>query len=430
MRRGLGIRDQDSEAKPTLNRTKLVDLINSFTFYCYVLPNQRAELLEDNEKALKSSETALQKYIVKPQSASAGRSIFVRNQVDVHKLSTSKQYLVQPYLNNPFLIDGRKFDMRIHVIVTNVLPLRAYLFPLSFARFAADVYDQSQKKGGKRSSYLTNVSVNNKIKSTDELTWQFSTLFRYFDDLFEKGQIPVSGREVYWRIRNAIIKVLLTTETAYERKYSNSGLPEGFRCRGCYQTLGIDVILDSDLMPHIIEVNGNPTMDFTAEKLNIDAVKFHKNLVKLLKPTPSTEPSTSVFLDRMLGMLGETSSASLQLRDDEVEYLIQLYEEQLNMLSMRQRFSQLYPPLLLAKEEETEWVEFLSKIRFRNPSRRLAFHNLLVDLEQKKVQNCLTTTSDELNHITGQKDCGLVFEEACSVFKDHALCKPPGNETL
>jgi hypothetical protein len=35
--------------------------------------------------------------------------------------------LVQRYLRSPYLIDGKKFDLRIYVLVSGVDPLRVYV---------------------------------------------------------------------------------------------------------------------------------------------------------------------------------------------------------------------------------------------------------------------------------------------------------------
>lgn len=63
------------------------------------------------------------------------------------------------YIDNPLLVDGYKFDLRVYVAVTSINPLRLYMYEDGLARFATQKYHQAV---GKTSKYvhLTNYSLN------------------------------------------------------------------------------------------------------------------------------------------------------------------------------------------------------------------------------------------------------------------------------
>lgn len=88
----------------------------------YILPQEFSALIEDS----KSGHT----YIVKPHNRSQGKGITVTSsmQVVAAKLEKYSSLVVSHYIDNPLLINGLKFDLRIYVAILGVNPLRLYMY--------------------------------------------------------------------------------------------------------------------------------------------------------------------------------------------------------------------------------------------------------------------------------------------------------------
>lgn len=213
----------------------------SFTFPCWVLPKDRVALKNKMSEKLSS-------WIVKPSGQGEGHGIFVVNYFDeiLSRNLAMDNFVVQPLLSNPYLVEGKKFDFRTYVLVTSVLPLRAYIYKEGLVRFASSKYNPNATKGGSERQYLTNTSIGKKYAHLSNLTWTFQKLRGYF------ASRGIDGEEVFDRMNEAIVRTLLAAEYRFQRIYFlNLG---GYDCHSCFQLLGVDVILDSSLHPYVIEV--------------------------------------------------------------------------------------------------------------------------------------------------------------------------------
>ena len=65
-------------------------------------------------------------WIVKPNTLSRGRGIYLVDQPS--QITKDEECIVSRYIDNPFTINGHKFDLRIYVVVTCYDPLRIYVF--------------------------------------------------------------------------------------------------------------------------------------------------------------------------------------------------------------------------------------------------------------------------------------------------------------
>lgn len=45
--------------------------------------------------------------------------------------------VVQRYIDNPYLINDTKFDLRLYILITSIDPLRLYLYDNGLVRFAS-----------------------------------------------------------------------------------------------------------------------------------------------------------------------------------------------------------------------------------------------------------------------------------------------------
>lgn len=78
------------------------------------------------------------------------------------RLEKYSSVVVSEYIDNPLLINGYKFDLRIYVGITSIYPLRIYVYEEGLARFATERYNNEMGEDRKNFRHLTNYSVNKK----------------------------------------------------------------------------------------------------------------------------------------------------------------------------------------------------------------------------------------------------------------------------
>lgn len=217
----------------------------------FVLPGQMQEFLDCYQK-----KGGL--WIVKPNASSRGRGIFVLR--DVADLPVDEMSVVSRYVENPLLIQGLKFDLRVYVLVTSYEPLRAYIYREGLVRFASKPYSKDPKHLTDAYRHLTNYSINKGSSSFVENSevqadnvghkWSISALNKHL------RCIGVDAELMWTRIMDAIVKSLLSVEpvigarTKATANYSHN----------CFELYGFDVLVDQDLKPWLLEVNLSPSM--------------------------------------------------------------------------------------------------------------------------------------------------------------------------
>ena len=141
-----------------LNRMRLL-FPDEFKFYpmTWTLPGQLDAFRSHVDECESRKEKAT--FICKPSGGSQGTGIYLTRSADA--VASHQNAVVQEYIDQPLLLDGLKFDLRLYVLVLSVQPLTAYLFRQGMARFATNKYKRPTDANlHDVFMHLTNYSLN------------------------------------------------------------------------------------------------------------------------------------------------------------------------------------------------------------------------------------------------------------------------------
>lgn len=203
-------------------------------------------------------------WIVKPAGKSQGAGIFL-----VHKLSQVKnrchggpaaaslggageRHVVSRYVERPLLVGGRKFDLRLYVLVTSFHPLRAYLYAGGFCRFCQARYSPRMQLLRDPLVHLTNVSVQKQgadYNGRHGGKWSLRSLQLYLEGCRGKESARGLGDGVRASVRHSLRAVAAVMACDPH----------------CFECYGYDVLVDEDLHPWLMEVNASPSLSCTTD---------------------------------------------------------------------------------------------------------------------------------------------------------------------
>lgn len=72
----------------------------------------------------------------------------IRNPSEIPKNNqgNDRDYVVQEYIDNPLIVDSKKFDLRLYVLISSIDPLLVYLNDEGLARFCTEDYERPSMK--------------------------------------------------------------------------------------------------------------------------------------------------------------------------------------------------------------------------------------------------------------------------------------------
>ncbi|VIO98615.1 Tubulin-tyrosine ligase family protein [Brugia malayi] len=199
----------------------------------------------------------LKPFIVKPVASSRGNGIFIIQSPGGIPLGSPM--LVSRYIENPYLVNGYKFDLRLYVLVTSFCPLVAYMYSEGLARFASEKYSNSAKSYEQHFSHLTNYSLNknngkfirNESADTEDTghKWTLGALLR---KLQSNG---IDTNLLMVRVEDVVLKALFSVQGQVAAASKNV-----VHSKCCFELFGFDILIDSSLKPWLLEVNLSPSL--------------------------------------------------------------------------------------------------------------------------------------------------------------------------
>ncbi|CAH1779549.1 unnamed protein product [Owenia fusiformis] len=204
-------------------------------------------------------------WIMKPVAKSQGKGIFLfrrlkditdwkkgeyQTQMDPNR-EAPETYVVQRYIEDPYLIGGRKFDLRVYVLVTSYVPLKAWLYRSGFARlsnsrFSMDSIDDAYV-------HLTNVAIQKTAPDYDPekgCKWSMQQLRQFL--------IAKHGLEAVKVMMRKMDEIFINSLLSVQKVMIND--------KHCFELYGYDIMLDAQLKPWLIEVNASPSLTASSKE--------------------------------------------------------------------------------------------------------------------------------------------------------------------
>ena len=231
-------------------------------------------------------------YIVKPLASTHGKG--VRILTDPTAVPTKG--ILEKYIYNPHLINRRKYDMRIYVLVTGFRPLKIYIYDNGIIRFCSEKYTTDAEKLNNNYIHVTNYSVNKALdilrkgeQEIDfEIKWSLLALKGYF---LEK---KINFEPIWKRIKDIVIKTILSVFDL-----STPAL-KSFKLTSCnlFELYGFDIILDNQLNPWLLECNINPSLNCDMDVDTKVKSKLITDILNIIGLIPFTHDKREKPLDK------------------------------------------------------------------------------------------------------------------------------------
>ncbi len=207
-------------------------------------------------------------YIVKPDNKGQGKGIYLTRDPETVQLDFNQGFVAQRYINNPFLLDGFKFDLRVYVLVSGCDPLRIFVHNEGLVRLCCSQYAGGAAELDNPTMHLTNYAVNSKSEKFEENLnpndihdghkRRLKCFFEYLRDQGHDVDILIE------RMDDLMIKTLIAVQPTLAH-VQHSCQPDNIDNNISTEILGLDILIDYKMKPWLLEVNHAPSFGADSE---------------------------------------------------------------------------------------------------------------------------------------------------------------------
>jgi hypothetical protein len=211
-----------------------------FVPLAFTLPKQLEEF----------SQTTDELWILKPCGKGAGKGISVQTRQSIlteyntEDEQAKKKVVVCKYITNPLLVDNKKVDFRMYVLLHQN---EIYLYKEGIGRFASEDYTNDVHSLNNPFIHITNNSINNKkMRMNPNAREGFYKNQPMMDVVGEH----VTLESLYDLVRQTFLGTVYHPDKRGDIPYDN-----------CFELFGIDILFDDQYRPYLLEVNSMPDLN-------------------------------------------------------------------------------------------------------------------------------------------------------------------------
>ncbi|KAM6174161.1 LOW QUALITY PROTEIN: inactive polyglycylase TTLL10 [Erethizon dorsatum] len=215
-------------------------------------------------------------WICKPTASNQGKGIFlIRSQEELTALQAKTQSterplhckmslrgpqarVVQRYIQNPLLLNGKKFDVRSYLLIACAMPYMVF-FGHGYARLTLNLYDPHSSD---LSSHLTNQFMQKQsplyMLLKEDTVWSMDHLNCYINDKFQRTK----GLPHDW------VFTTFTKQMQQIMAHCFLAVKSKLECKlGYLDLIGCDFLIDENFKVWLLEMNSNPALHTNCEVL-------------------------------------------------------------------------------------------------------------------------------------------------------------------